>query len=96
MTLNHQQQQRIRMRGILNSEAMSRSLYEYLRSIRAIFASREASEVGLPDEPTFGEDTDSEHRDSDSESDVTMYFDMVCFWPLLHLSSVVNADKPWH
>ena len=67
------------MRGILNSEAMSRSLYEYLRSIRAIFASRDASEAGLPDEPTFGEDAELEHRDSDSESDVTMYFSMVCF-----------------
>jgi hypothetical protein len=96
-TINHQQQQRIRMRGILNSEAMSRSLYEYLRSIRAIFADREASEVGLPDEPTFGEDAESEHGDSDSESDVaTMYFSMVCFCSLLHLSSVVNADKPLH
>jgi hypothetical protein len=67
------------MRGILNSEAMSRSLYEYLRSIRAIFASREASEVGLPDVPIFGEDAELEIRDSDSESDVTMYFSMVCF-----------------
>lgn len=57
------------MRGILNSEAMSRSLYEYIRGIRAIFD----SEVGLPDdEPAFGEDAVLE--DSDSESDVTMFF----------------------
>jgi hypothetical protein len=52
---------------------MSRSLYEYIRGIRAIFA-HEPSEVGLPDEPAFGEDVESEHRESDSESDVTMYF----------------------
>ena len=52
---------------------MSRSLYEYIRDIRAIFA-REPSEVGLPDEPAFGEDAESEHRESDFESDVTMYF----------------------
>ena len=63
------------MGGILGSEAMSRSLYEYIRGIRAIFASsREPSEVELPDEPGFGEDMESEHGDSDSESDVTMYF----------------------
>jgi len=73
----HMHHQRSRMRGILNSEAMSRSLYEYLRSIRAIFASREASEMGLPDVPIFGEDAELENRDSDSESDVTMYFSMI-------------------
>ncbi len=87
------------MRGILNSEAMNRSLYEYIRNIRAIFASREPSEVGLPDEPIFGEDAELGHSDSDSESDVTMYFtvpSMVCFQPLLHLSSIVNADKISH
>ncbi len=87
------------MRGILNSEAMSRSLYEYIRGIRAIFASREPSEVGTPDEPAFGEDADFPHRDSDSESDDTMYFtvpSMVGFQPLLHLSSVVNAYKLSH
>lgn len=80
-------QQRVRMRGILNSEAMSRSLYEYIRGIRAIFASREPSEVGLPDEP---EDAELEHRDIDSESDVTMYFTV----PSMINAPELNSDAP--
>ncbi|KAH9072112.1 hypothetical protein EDB83DRAFT_196514 [Lactarius deliciosus] len=91
--------QRDRMRGIFNNAAVNRSLYEYIRNIRAIFASREPSEVGLPDDPAYDEDAELEHRDSDSESDVTMFFtvpSMVGFYSLLHLSSIVNADKSMH
>ncbi|KAH9004720.1 hypothetical protein EDB86DRAFT_2885108 [Lactarius hatsudake] len=86
----HMPQQRVRMRGIFNSAAVNRSLYEYIRNIRAIFASREPSEVGLPDDPAFDEDAELEHRDSDSESDVTMFFTV----PSMISAPELNPDAP--
>ncbi|KAH9072092.1 hypothetical protein EDB83DRAFT_2361116 [Lactarius deliciosus] len=73
------QYQRVRMRGIFNSAAVNRSLYAYVRNIRAIFASREHSEVGLPDDPA-----------NDSESDVTMYFTV----PSMISAPEHNPDAP--
>ncbi|KAH9066675.1 hypothetical protein EDB87DRAFT_1587491 [Lactarius vividus] len=81
----HIPQQGVRMRGNFN-----RSLYEYIRNIRAIFASREPSEVGLPDDPAFDEDAELEHPDSDSESDVTMFFTV----PSMISAPELNPDAP--